>query len=188
MSGLLHDLLMSIGFTRRILVSREQRRLELEKRKQDLKTEFAFYCQDGEDGKQFYMANPDKFAEVKAFGIDKELPTARDCRIFLYGEDINETIESCVPPVKQMPNSVEVVENEDGSKSVKVIAGERFDYFSPFAPAFNSNYTKFLWNGIVYEIPQEYYGMPVSNSTMYRIAQEIIDTQNRLIDDIDGVI
>ena len=72
MSGLLHDLLMSIGFTRRILVSREQRRLDLEKRKQDLKTEFAFYCQDGEDGKQFYTANPDKFAEVKAFGIDKD--------------------------------------------------------------------------------------------------------------------
>lgn len=188
MSGLLHDLLMSIGFTRRILVSREQRRLELENRKWELKTEFAFYCQDGVDGKQFYTANPDKFAEVKAFGIDKELPTARDCRIFLYGEDINETIESCVPPVKQMPNSVEVVENEDGSKSVKVIAGERFYYFSPFAPAFNSNYTKFLWNDIVYEIPQEYYGMPVNRSTMYRIAQEIVKIQNRLIDDIAGVI
>lgn len=71
MSGLLHDLLKKIGFTKRILVNREKRRLELENRKQELKTEFAFYCQDGEDGMQFYTANPDKFAEVKAFGIDR---------------------------------------------------------------------------------------------------------------------
>lgn len=185
----IYGLLMSIGFIRKLWMNRELRRMELENYKHDLKVEFATLNQDHWCGSHaFYRENPKVVRMVEKFGIPDELPTSRDCRIFLYGEDINETIESCVQPVKQMPNSVEVVENDDGSKSVKVIAGERFYYFSPFEPAFNSNYTKFLWNGIVYIIPKEYYGMVLNKDTMRNIARDIIATQDRLITDIDGEI
>ena len=191
----LHDLLMSIGFTRRILVNRELRRLDLENRRQDLenrrqevKLDFALHCQSNGDGREYYAANPDRLAEVKRLGIDKELPDSKACNVFLYGEDIDETLDDFIPQPVQMPNTVSVSENEDGTYDIRVIQGEKFRYFSPYAPAFNYNYTKFLWNGVVYTIPREYYGKPLDGKTMDSIAREIIETQNRLIDDIDGVI
>lgn len=183
----LKNILLSLGFVRRYLANRELRRMELDNLKHDLKVEFATLNQDHwGDSREFYREHPERARMVAKFGIPEELPTDKACRVFLYGEDINETIGSYVPPVKQMPNSVSVVENDDGSTSVRVVAGERFYYFSPFAPAFNSNYTKFLWNGIVYTIPSEYYGMPADYATMRRIAMDIAETQARLLNDLDG--
>lgn len=47
-------------------------------------------------------------------------------------------------------------------------------------PKFNSNFSEFEWNGIVYKIPQKYYGMPVNDETMTKVATEIIEEQEIL--------
>ena len=50
----------------------------------------------------------------------------------------------------------------------------------PAIPKFNSDCSEFEWNGIVYKIPQKYYGMPVDYVTMKKIAIEIIEEQEIL--------
>ena len=50
----------------------------------------------------------------------------------------------------------------------------------PAIPKFNSDCSEFEWNGIVYKIPQKYYGMPVNEETMKKIATEIIEEQEIL--------
>lgn len=50
----------------------------------------------------------------------------------------------------------------------------------PSVPKFNSNFSEFEWNGIVYKIPQKYYGMPVNAETMTKVATEIIEEQEIL--------
>lgn len=179
--------LLSFGFVRKYLVNRELRRMELDNLKHDLKVEFATLNQDHwGDSREFYLEHLELARMVAKFGIPEELPTAKDCRVFLYGEDINETIDDYVPAPVQMPNSVSVSENVDGTYELKVVCGEKFRFFSPYEPAFNYNHTKFLWNGIVYIIPQNYYGMPLDKYTMYAIAREIVETQARLLNDLDG--
>ena len=183
----LKNILLSLGFVRRFLVERELCRMESDNLKHDLKVEFATLNQDHwGDSRAFYREHPERARMVAKFGIPEELPTAKDCRVFLYGEDINETIDDCVPAPVQMPNSVSVSENVDGTYELKVVCGEKFRFFSPYEPAFNYNNTKFLWNGIVYIIPQEYYGMPLDKKTMYAVAREIVETQERLLNDLDG--
>lgn len=178
-------ILMSVGFIRRYLVERELHRIDLENLKNELKVEFALRNQYDWGTDSFYLENPDKFRMTQKLGILEELPTARACRIFLYGEDIDETIEGYVPAPVQMPNSISVSENADGSYNIKVVQGEKFVFFSPFEPAFNYDNTKFLWNGIVYTIPQEYYGKPLDNFTIKQIERDISDMQNRMLRELE---
>ncbi len=55
----------------------------------------------------------------------------------------------------------------------------------PDIPKFNSDFTAFEWNGAVYTIPVEYYGMPVNVNTMRCVAMDIVKTQERMIKQLD---
>lgn len=55
----------------------------------------------------------------------------------------------------------------------------------PDVPKFNNDFTAFKWNGAVYTIPVEYYGMPVNVNTMRRVAMDIVETQERMIKQLD---
>ena len=50
----------------------------------------------------------------------------------------------------------------------------------PSVPKFNSDFSEFEWNGIVYKIPQKYYGMPVNEDIMKKIATDINEEQEML--------
>lgn len=47
-------------------------------------------------------------------------------------------------------------------------------------PKFNSDFSEFEWNGIVYKVHQEYYGKPVNEDTMKKIATDINEEQEIL--------
>ena len=55
----------------------------------------------------------------------------------------------------------------------------------PDVPKFNSNFTTFEWNGALYTIPVEYYGMPVNVGTMRHVAMYIVETQERMLKQLD---
>lgn len=57
---------------------------------------------------------------------------------------------------------------------------------SPSIPEFNSDFTMFKWNGAIYVIPEEFSGMPVNCDTMRLIAKNILETQERLMEDINA--
>ncbi len=55
----------------------------------------------------------------------------------------------------------------------------------PSLPKFNSNRTQFEWNGIVYKIPEKFYGQFADADTMLDVVDEIIKTQNALMKEIE---
>lgn len=55
----------------------------------------------------------------------------------------------------------------------------------PSVPRFNNDFTTFEWNGAVYTIPVEYYGMPVNVDTMRHVAMYIVETQERMLKQLD---
>lgn len=183
----LKNVLMAFGPIRRYLVSRELQRMEREALKHELKVEFATLNQDNYDiERSFCLKSVGRYFLAKELGIFKELPTAEACRVFLYGKDIVQAFDSYVPPPVQMPNSVSVHEGISGSCTIKVVGGEKFRSFSPNEPAFNSDNSKFLWNGAVYVVPKEYYGRPLDSSTLRQLALEIADTQARMLDELES--
>lgn len=52
-------------------------------------------------------------------------------------------------------------------------------------PKFNNDFTAFYWNGALYTIPVEYYGMPVNVDTMRRVAMDIVEIQERMLKQLD---
>jgi hypothetical protein len=54
----------------------------------------------------------------------------------------------------------------------------------PDVPKFNNDFTAFEWNGAVYTIPVEYYGMPVNVYTMRRVVMDIVETQERMLQEL----
>lgn len=57
----------------------------------------------------------------------------------------------------------------------------------PSLPEFNSNRTQFKWNGIVYKIPEKFYGQFADADTMREVVDEIIKTQNEIMNEIDSI-
>ena len=57
----------------------------------------------------------------------------------------------------------------------------------PSMPKFNHDFTEFTWNGIVYKIPEEFYGKLANADTMRDVVDEIIKTQNELMKEIDSI-
>ncbi len=55
----------------------------------------------------------------------------------------------------------------------------------PDIPRFNNDFTAFEWNGVIYTIPVEYYGMPVNVDTMRRIVMDIEETQERMLQELN---
>lgn len=55
----------------------------------------------------------------------------------------------------------------------------------PDVPRFNNDFTAFYWNGALYTIPVKYYGMLVNVDTMRRVARDIVETQERLLKQLD---
>jgi hypothetical protein len=51
-------------------------------------------------------------------------------------------------------------------------------------PRFNNDFTAFEWNGAVYTIPVEYYGMPVNVDTMRCVAMDIVETQEQMLQEL----
>lgn len=56
---------------------------------------------------------------------------------------------------------------------------------APDVPKFSNDFTTFEWNGAVYTIPVEYYGMPVNVDTMRHVAMYIVETQERMLKQLD---
>lgn len=55
----------------------------------------------------------------------------------------------------------------------------------PDIPKFNNDFTAFYWNGAIYTIPVEYYGMPVNVDTMRRVVMDIVKTQERMLQELN---
>lgn len=54
----------------------------------------------------------------------------------------------------------------------------------PAIPKFNNDFTAFEWNGAIYTIPVEYYGMPVNVDTIRCVAMYIVETQERMLQEL----
>ena len=54
----------------------------------------------------------------------------------------------------------------------------------PDIPKFNSDFTAFKWNGVTYTIPEKYYSMPVNVDTMRRVAEDIVETQEQMLQEL----
>lgn len=73
-------------------------------------------------------------------------------------------------------NKVYKTENQV-EKTIEELSSEPIELS---VPKFKSDFSEFEWNGIVYKIPQKYYGMPVNKETMKKIATEINEEQEIL--------
>lgn len=117
---------------------------------EELKMLFALYNQDcfGVLGKDA----PKELWNAWRLGIDKELPTARDCRVYLYGYDPEE-----IPSKPSKPSRP----NYGGLE-------------------FNWNNSAFMLDGVWYDIPEKYSGMRLDSTSEHLLKTYAADVQSVL--------
>lgn len=93
---------------------------------------------------------PKELWDAMRLGIDKELPTARDCRIYLYGYDSEE-----------IPSKPSQRRNYGGLE-------------------FNRDNSAFMMDGVWYDIPEKYFGLRLDSTSEHLLKTYAADVQSVL--------